>query len=141
MRLRLSTMPLLAGFSAGAGATTALLLGAYIPGWGLVGGVSLALVALAIGLLAIPGNRELVLVTLGLVCVVLGFLVATVPATLVGLDDFIADKLPELQSLARETVAEVRGRLALQWAVAATAALAASVALPASVVLHRRRGR
>ena len=133
MSLRLSTVPLVAGFSAGAGATMALLLGAYLPGWGLIGGVSLALVTLAIGLIVIPGNRELVLVTLALVSVVLGFLVATVPATLVGLDDFIADKLPELQSLARQTVAAVRSRLALQWALAATAALATSV------VLYRRR--
>lgn len=133
MSLRLSTVPLVAGFSAGAGATMALLLGAYLPGWGLIGGVSLALVTLAIGLIVIPGNRELVLVTLALVSVVLGFLVATVPATLVGLDDFIADKLPELQSLARQTVAAVRSRLALQWTLAATAALATSV------VLYRRR--
>jgi len=129
MRLRLSTVPLVAGFSAGAGATTALLLGAYIPGWGLVGGVSLALVTLSIGLLVIPGNRELVLVTLALVSVVLGFLVATVPATLVGLDDFIADKLPELQSLARETVAELRGRLVVRWMVAGTAALGAGAVM------------
>jgi hypothetical protein len=135
MRLRLSTPPLVAGFSAGAGATTALLLGAYLPGWGLVGGVSLALVTLAIGLLVIPGNRELVLVTLALASVVLGFLVATVPATLVGLEDFIADKLPELQSLARATVAETQRRLALQWAIAATAAIGASV------VLYRGRAR
>ena len=134
MRLRLSTVPLVAGFSAGAGATTALLLGAYIPGWGLVGGVSLALVTLSIGLRVIPGNRELVLVTLALVSVVLGFLVATVPATLVGLDDFIADKLPELQSLARETVAELRGRLVVRWMVAGTAALGAG-----TVMLWQRR--
>jgi len=129
MRLRLSTVPLVTGFSAGAGATTALLLGAYIPGWGLVGGVSLALVTLSVGLRVIPGNRELVLATLGLVGLVLGFLVATVPATLVGLDDFIADKLPELQSLARETVAELRGRLVVRWMVAGTAALGAGTVM------------
>ena len=129
MRLRLSTVPLVAGFSAGAGATTALLLGAYIPGWGLVGGVSLALVTLSVGLRVIPGNRELVLATLGLVSLVLGFLVATVPATLVGLDDFIADKLPELQSLARETVAELRGRLVVRWMVAGAAALGAGTVM------------
>jgi hypothetical protein len=125
MRLRLSTLPLVAGCSTGAGATMALLLGTYVPGWGLVGGVALALVTLTVGLFVVPGHRELVLVTLALACLVLGFLAGTVAATLVGLEDFVADKLPELRALARASVTELHTRLVIRWAIAGLAALVA----------------
>jgi hypothetical protein len=129
MRLRLSTLPLVAGFSAGGGATIALLLGTYVPSWGLVGSAALALVTLAIGLFVVPGHRDLVLVTLALAALVLGFLLGTIPATLVGLEDFVADKLPELRTLARASVTELHTRLVVRWAVAGLAALVASGAV------------
>ena len=135
MRLRLSTLPLVAGFSAGAGATTALLLGAFIPGWGLTAGVALALSTFAMGLFIVPGHRELVLVATALSALVFGFIVATVPTTLVGLEDFIANKLPQLRSLARETVGDVQARLYVRWTVAAMAAIATAA------VVWRKRER
>lgn len=125
MRLRLATLPLVASGSAGVGATTALLLGAYVPAWGLVAGVVLCLATLCVGLFVVPGHRELVLVTVALTCLVLGFLVATVPVTLVGLEDFIAAKLPALRTYARATVGDLRARLLVRWTVAALAALTA----------------
>jgi hypothetical protein len=64
---------------------------------------------------------------------VLGFIVATVPTTLVGLEDFIANKLPELRMLARETVGDVQARLYVRWTVATIAALST-----AGVVWKRR---
>lgn len=134
MRLRLASLPLAVSFSAGAGATAALLVGAFVPAWGLIGGVALGLATLAVGLLVVPGHRELMLVTVALSCFVLGFLVATVPTTLVGLEDFIAGKLPELRIYAQATVGDVRARLLARWTVAALAALVAG-----GIALWRRR--
>jgi hypothetical protein len=127
MRLRLSTLPLVIGCATGAGATTALLLGTFVPGWGLTGGVALALATLSVGLFVVPGHRELLLVTVALSCFVLGFLVATVPASLVGLEDFVADKLPELRAYANASANDVRARLLVRWTVAGLAALGAGI--------------
>ncbi len=135
MRLRLATLPLAAGCGASAGATVALLLGTWIPNWGLTGGAALGLATLALGLRVVPGHRELLLVTTGLACFVAAFLLATIPATLVGLEDFVATKLPELQARAGDAVREVRVRLYARWG---TAAIGAALAVGAAVVEGRR---
>ncbi len=135
MRLRLATLPLAAGAATSAGATVALVVGAFIPSWGLTGGAALGLATLALGLRVVPGHRELLVTTLAFAGFVLGFLVATIPTTLVGLDDFVASKLPELRTLAGEAVRDVRSRLVARWAAAGLGALLALVA----IVLERRR--
>jgi hypothetical protein len=135
VRLRLGTLPLAVGTATSAGATTALLLGAYIPSWGVAGGAALGLATLALGLRVVPGHRELLVTTLALAGFVLGFLVATIPATLVGLDDFVASKLPELRALAGEATRDVRSRLFVRWSAAGVGVLLAGVAL----LIDRRR--
>ncbi len=135
MRLRLATIPLVAGASTSTGATVALLLGAYIPSWGITGGAALGLATLALGLRIVPGHRELLLTAIALTGFVLGFLLATIPATLVGLDDFVAGKLPELRALAGDAVRDTRSRLVPRWSAAGLGALLAL----AAILLERRR--
>jgi len=135
VRLRLGTLPLAVGAATSAGATVALLLGTYIPSWGVTGGAALGLTTLALGLRVVPGHRELFVTTVALTGFVLGFLVATIPATLVGLDDFVASKLPELRALAGEATRDVRSRLVARWSAAGVGVLLAVGA----VLLDRRR--
>ncbi len=135
MRLRLAAVPLVAGAATSAGATVALLLGAYIPSWGLAGGATLGLATLALGLRVVPGHRELLLTAIALTGFVLGFLLATIPATLVGLDDFVAAKLPELRALAGDAVRDTRSRLVPRWSAAGLGALLALTA----ILLEQRR--
>lgn len=115
MAARVRTTPLVVVLSMAIGASAAAVIGMWVVPWGVAVGVAGALVVLSVGLWREPRHRELFLVLATLAALDLGVLAATIPSTLLGLDAFVASRLPELRALAADTVHRALPALVYRW--------------------------
>lgn len=131
--MRIRWEPLTWGVGAALGALVAVLLGPYVPGWGVTFAVPAATLLFALAVWVNPADALAAAIVRATAALTVGFLATTVPLTLLWAAASPQNTLELRLTLATETEADARRQLTIMWAVLPSA-------LPfAALALHRRR--
>jgi hypothetical protein len=140
--MRVQPLPLVVALTATSAGALGLGLGAFLPSWGLAGGVALALGTFGAGLWTLPEHRELRAATLLLAAATLAFVLTSAPRTWLVLDAFGADLPEPARPTARLAATEALRAAIWKWTVmslSAVGALAVARRAPRRALGARKR--
>lgn len=133
---RLAVWPLAWGLGLAAGVGLAALLGPYGPSWGVASAFVAIVLVFSVGSFIERDGEELTHLLRASLGFTLGFLVLTVPLTLLRLDRMVGAASAESAATVLAEVSRMRAQLLARWLVIALAVPGGAVTL----VLRRGRG-
>lgn len=131
--MRIRWEPLTWGVGVALGALVAVLLGPYVPGWGVALAVPAATLFFSLAVWVNPADALAAAILRATVALTVGFLATTIPLTLAWVAASPENALELRLTVAAETEADARRQLTIMWAVLPSAAPLGALAL------HRRR--